>query len=246
MIPAIPAAAAVAAVLVVLDPVRHRRPVRRTAGRAEGSPYEDSDGDGRARTRVLRVLGPVVAGAAAASLLSGSGGVVAGVVVTVLAFVVLGRLEPANARSRREALERQAPLVVDLVAACLASGASLERSLDVASAATGGPAAEVLGRATTALRLGADPVVVWTDVARHEPLAAMARAVARSQQTGAPLATLLPRVADQARSAHRTRAEARIRTAAVRLTGPLGVAFLPAFVLLGVVPVVASWVGRLL
>jgi hypothetical protein len=69
--------------------------------------------------------------------------------------------------------------------------------------------------------------------------------VARSQQTGAPLSTLLPRVAEQARAAHRVRAEARIRTAAVRLTAPLGVAFLPAFVLLGVVPVVASWAGLL-
>ena len=246
MIPALPAAAAAVVVVLVLDPSRRRRAAGSSGSPDTPSTDARSDTDVGARTRMLRVLGPLVAGAAAAVLLGGSGGVVAGFVVAALAFVVLGRLEPAVARSRREALERQAPLVVDLVAACLASGASLERSLEVASAATGGPAAEVLGRATTALRLGADPVGVWADVARHEPLASMARAVARSQQTGAPLAALLPRVADQARSAHRTRAEARIRTAAVRLTGPLGVAFLPAFVLLGVVPVVASWIGRLL
>ena len=103
----------------------------------------------------------------------------------------------------------------------------------------------MLARATSGLRLGADPALVWSEVARDDALAPLARAVSRSQQTGAPLAALLPRVADQARAEHRGRAEARIRTAAVRLTAPLGVAFLPAFVLLGVVPVVASWVGTL-
>jgi hypothetical protein len=40
--------------------------------------------------------------------------------------------------------------------------------------------------------------------------------------------------------------EARVRSAGVRLTAPLGLAFLPAFVLLGVVPVVAAWVTALL
>jgi len=243
--PAVPAALAGVVVLLALAPARSGR-ASDLRGRGRPDRSAGVDGGPRAAPRVLRAAGPVLAGVAAASLLGGSGGVVAGVVVATATLVVVLRLEPAAARARREALERQAPLVVDLVAACLASGASLERSLAVASSAAGGPAAEVIGRATTALRLGADPATVWADVARHEPLAAMARAVARSQQTGAPLASLLPRVADQARSAHRTRAEARIRTAAVRLTAPLGVAFLPAFVLLGVVPVVASWVGRLL
>jgi Flp pilus assembly protein TadB len=188
----------------------------------------------------------VLAGVATVVTLGGAGGVVAGVLVTVVALGVLGRLEPLERRRHREAMERQAPLVVDLVAACLASGAPLERSLDVAAAAVGPPAADTVVRAIAALRLGAEPATVWAEVAREDALAPLARAVARSQQTGAPLSSLLPRVADQARARHRARAEARIRTAAVRLTAPLGAAFLPAFVLLGVVPVVASWVGTLL
>lgn len=209
------------------------------------------DPDGRSRAgrdheRRRPVVVPLVAGLAATLLVGGPAGAVVGVVLAAVLVVVLGRLEPAGRRRLREELERQAPLVVDLVAACLASGAPLDRALDAAADAVGGPAADVLARATAALRLGADPALVWAQVAAVEPLGGLARAVARSQQTGAPLAALLPRVADQARAAHRARAEARIRTAAVRLTAPLGAAFLPAFVLLGVVPVVASWVGVLL
>ena len=240
MSPALSAALAAVAVLWGMGTApRHRsRP-----GDRPQKPRRRREG---ASAPLMTIGVPMLAAVATAVLIGGAAGAAAGVVALVLTAAVLGRLEPADRRRRREALERQAPLVVDLVAACLASGASLERSLDVASAAVGAPAAELLRRATTSLRLGADPRVVWADVARHDPLAPMARAVARSQQTGAPLAALLPRVADQARAAHRARAEARIRTAAVRLTAPLGVAFLPAFVLLGVVPVVASWVGRLL
>jgi hypothetical protein len=115
-----------------------------------------------------------------------------------------------------------------------------------AARAVPGSAGEVLATATAALRLGADPVDVWRTVGELPELAGLARAASRSAATGAPLATLLPRVADDLRATHRSAVEARTRTAAVRLTAPLGIAFLPAFVLLGVVPVVASWVGTLL
>jgi Flp pilus assembly protein TadB len=172
--------------------------------------------------------------------------VVVGLLLGVGVWVAVPRLEGEGVRRERERLERQAPLVVDLVAACLASGSALDRALDAAARAVGEPASGVLLRATASLRLGAEPHEVWREVALHVPLAGLARAVARSTETGAPLADLLPRVADRARAAHRATVEARVRTVAVRLTAPLGLAFLPAFVLLGVVPVVASWVGVLL
>ena len=247
MSPALLALLACLAVLVLLGP--------RPAGDGSPRPHRRPGGDvepaaAAASSDRVRGLAPVavalLAGVATVVVVGGPGGALGGVVVTAVLLVGLARLEPGARRRHREALERQAPLVVDLVAACLASGAPLERSLEVASVAVGAPAADVLLRATVALRLGAEPSAVWAEVAREDALAPLARAVARSQQTGAPLSSLLPRVADQARALHRVHAETRIRTAAVRLTAPLGAAFLPAFVLLGVVPVVASWVGTLL
>lgn len=182
----------------------------------------------------------------AAVLLGGAVGVVAGTLLGALTWVGVPRLQSSADRARQLQLARQAPLVVDLLAACLASGASVESSVAAASRAVPGAAGEVLATATAALRLGADPVDVWRTVGELPELAGLARAAARSAATGAPLAALLPRVADDLRATHRSTVEARTRTAAVRLTAPLGVAFLPAFVLLGVVPVVASWIGTLL
>jgi Flp pilus assembly protein TadB len=188
----------------------------------------------------------LVAGTALALLVGGGTGVLLGVAGGATVLVVTSRLESRGQVARREALERQAPLVVDLVAACLASGAPLLTAVEASAAAVGQPAAGLLGDAAVAMRLGADPREVWAVVGEVECLDGLARSVRRSLDTGAPLADLLPRVAAAARARSRTRAQARVRTAAVRLTAPLGLAFLPSFVLLGVVPVVASWVGLVL
>ena len=181
-----------------------------------------------------------------AVLVGGATGVVLGLGLGVGVRLLVPRLQGEGERRRSEALARQAPLTVDLVAACLASGAPPDTAVEAAARAIGSPTADVLLPAVAALRLGADPEQVWSEVARVDGLAALARAFARSQHSGAALSDLLPRVADEVRASARARAEARIRTAAVRLTAPLGVALLPAFVLLGVVPVVASWIGVLL
>jgi Flp pilus assembly protein TadB len=195
---------------------------------------------GRRRRSVLVGL---VAGVAVTLLLGGVPGLVVGLVAAVTTVAVVSRLEPRREKERRERMGAQAPLVVDLVAACLASGAALEPSLAAAARAVGSPVADELGTVVASLRLGADPETAWA--AADPSLAGLARAVVRSSQTGAPLADLLPRVAAEARAVHRAQVEARVRTASVRLTAPLGAAFLPAFLLLGVVPVVASWLSSL-
>lgn len=226
--------AALAAWLLVASPspMRPRRPAQRPTRPARRIPGA--------------LLASLAAGGAVALLVGGAGGVTLGLLLGLGVRIALPRWEPTARRREREQLERQAPLVVDLVAACLASGSPLEPALVAAATAVGQPARAVLVSAVTGLQLGADPAMVWREVARHEPLGGLARAVARSAETGAPLSDLLPRVADRARASHRARVEARVRTVSVRLTAPLGLAFLPAFVLLGVVPVVAAWVGVLL
>jgi Flp pilus assembly protein TadB len=186
-----------------------------------------------------------VAGLGAGVVVGGALGVVVGVGCAVAVRVGVPLLETSSARRRREHIERQAPLLVDLVAACLASGATLDASVRAAAAAVGAPAADLVVPALEAMRLGAETDRAWSEVASCPPLAGFARAVVRAVDTGAPLAEVLPRLADRARARRRASAETRVRSAGVRLTAPLGVAFLPAFVLLGVVPVIAAWVGVL-
>ena len=196
--------------------------------------------------RGSRLVAALVVGSGTAALVGGMAGFIAGAGAAVATAAALARLETGAHRRTREAVERAAPLALDLVAACLASGATVEASVGAAASAVGGPAGSLLREAVSAARLGAPPSTAWRDVAAQPALAGLARAVVRAHDTGAPLGDVLPRLAAQARATRRATAEARVRTASVRLTAPLGLAFLPAFVLLGVVPVVASWVGALL
>ena len=74
----------------------------------------------------------------------------------------------------------------------------------------------------------------------------MARAFARSVESGAPLAGSLARLADDSRRRARWAAEGAARRAGVLAVLPLMLCFLPAFVLLSVVPVVVTLAARVL
>ncbi len=72
------------------------------------------------------------------------------------------------------------------------------------------------------------------------------RALVRAGEGGAPVAVAVARLAAEARAEDRARAEQAARRAGVLAVAPLGACFLPAFVLLGVVPVVVGLAGPLL
>lgn len=93
----------------------------------------------------------------------------------------------------------------------------------------GGP-----GAAEPGSRLGADP------------LAPAARALGRAAEGGAPVADAVARLAADARAQARAQGELAARRVGVLVVAPLGLCFLPAFVLLGVAPVVVGLVGPLL
>ena len=62
----------------------------------------------------------------------------------------------------------------------------------------------------------------------------------RSAATGAPAALLLCGLANDLRAELRATALSDARRLGVRAAGPLGLCFLPAFILIGVVPLVLS------
>ena len=85
-------------------------------------------------------------------------------------------------------------------------------------------------------RLGAEPRRAWADV--PEPLAGLGRVLVRTGESGASVAPALHSLAADARAAARAATEAAVRRAGVWVLAPLGLCFLPAFVCLGVVPLV--------
>jgi pilus assembly protein TadC len=101
-----------------------------------------------------------------------------------------------------------------------------------------GPAGEELRRVAGLLELGADPAQAWDVARRAPPLAAFARAAGRSAGTGAALARSARAEATRLRAALVDTAEARAQRTAVLITAPLGLCFLPAFLVLGIAPVV--------
>lgn len=75
---------------------------------------------------------------------------------------------------------------------------------------------------------------------------AFGRAVARAVDGGAPLAEALERIAQDQRARHRADAMAAAARVGVHAVGPLALCFLPAFVLIGVLPLVLAVTGDIL
>jgi pilus assembly protein TadC len=155
-------------------------------------------------------------------------------------------LEPPAARRRRERLAAALPLVVDLMSACLAAGLSPSAALDRVGSAVDPPMSEELAALSARLRLGVDPVTAWRDLAAHPQLAVLGRTVSRAVESGASVADALLRLSGDLRARARAEVEARARAVGVKAAVPLGVCLLPAFVLVGVVPLVAGSLGVLL
>lgn len=167
-------------------------------------------------------------------------GAVAGLAVAVVAWKVLGRAESPAARRRREELERDLPPAVQLLGACLTAGAATSAAFETVALALPGAVADELQIVRHRLALGVDPGSVWQQLAQHPQLRPLGRSLARAQQSGASVRTAVEALAVELAAQSRTRTDALARTVEVRAAAPLGVCFLPAFVLLGVVPMVVG------
>ncbi|WP_158370544.1 type II secretion system F family protein [Cellulosimicrobium cellulans] len=130
--------------------------------------------------------------------------------------------------------------VVDLLAVAVRAGASVPGSLAAVGSALGGAVGRDLDRAGTALLLG-EP---WTAAWVHAPaLGAVLDGLEAAWRTGAPAGPALRAAAAELRRTRDRAAREAAGRLGVRLVLPLGLCFLPAFVLVGLVPVLAS-LGR--
>ena len=186
------------------------------------------------------------AGCAVVLFVDGVPGVVAAVLVGYLTDRVLRRLESPAARRSRLAAAADLPFAVDLVAACLRAGLPLAQATQNVASSLGGPLGERLALVAHALRLGAPATEAWAPLQDVPGADRVAVAAIRSSQSGAALAGALTRLADELRADRITASEAAARRAGVLVVLPLGVCFLPAFVLAGLVPVVLSVLGEVL
>ena len=144
----------------------------------------------------------------------------------------------ARARSTDE--DTDPALACDLVAAGLACGAAIPRVLDALAAAC---ARESLAWTAQALRLG----VPWDEAWEETPEWAhpLRDALESSWTSGSAPEMMLARSASWERRARLADAKTRAEELSVRLVGPLGACFLPAFLALGIAPLLATLTGGL-
>lgn len=145
-----------------------------------------------------------------------------------------------------EAVERHLPLVAELLAACLTAGSGPAQAAEAVGRSAGGPLGARLVRAAAELRLGGEPAEVWGSFAALPGCEGLARCMERAGTAGVPPVQAVARLAAECRERRSRAAAARARRAAVQVTGPLGLCFLPAFLAVGVAPVVLGLARSLL
>jgi pilus assembly protein TadC len=128
------------------------------------------------------------------------------------------------------------PVACDLLAVCLTAGTPVGAALAAVGESVPGPLGERLTEVGALYRLGATPRRAWSGVA--PPLDALARTVVRAGESGSAVVPALQRLAADLRSSSRSDMEAAVQRAGVWVLAPLGLCFLPAFLCLGVVPLV--------
>lgn len=135
-------------------------------------------------------------------------------------------------------------LVLDLVQVAVASGAALPRALQAVGGAVGGADGDALVRVARSLVLGAGWATAWSGV--DPRFTVLPACLADAWGSGSAPGPALRAAAEQVARERRRAAREAAGRLGVRLVLPLGLCFLPAFVLLGLVPVLISLAGGLL
>ncbi|MGW9207443.1 type II secretion system F family protein [Embleya sp. NPDC055664] len=209
------------------------------AGAVRGRGPEFRRPSARGRDPALgRRVAAGLGGVAVFVVFGGWPGGVAGLVVAVVLERRLTGLESRSGRALRDRLRADLPPAADLFAACLVAGSTPADAAEAVAHAVGGPLAGRLRPIVASLRLGGDPGRCWLGLTDDPVLAPLGRVLARAATGGVPAAVLVAGMADEQRAEQRRTATAAARRVGVRATVPLGLCFLPAFLLVGVVPIV--------
>jgi pilus assembly protein TadC len=214
-----------------LLPGRARTPVH-AAGRVP-----EAAGRRRLSDARLVVIAATAVGIGVPLLLGWRIGALADVAVVPTTWAAVGRLTRRRREVPRDEVE-QMPFVLDLLAAVLNGGQPLETALGIVAPAAGPWLAGELAQVAALLGLGARPVDAWARIAAEGRLEPVAVTAVRSADSGLRLARGFSALATQLRADSVAAGLARAHRAGVWSLAPLGLCFLPAFVCIGIVPVV--------
>lgn len=174
------------------------------------------------------------AGLAAALLVGGLVGPLVGVAMAGFGWLYPELWVRSAVRRRTDLAERQAPVVLDLVAVTVAAGVAVDAALSAASGATGSPLREELERVVAGLGVGRRRVDLLRELADRTgspSLERLAAALRISDRLGVPLAGELRLQADRARAEQGRRVQERAARATPRILLVVVFALVPAALL---------------
>lgn len=179
----------------------------------------------------------IAAGALTAVVFDGWWAVIAGVGVAAAVYVLSRRRSDPE---KSQLLVQQLPDVLGFLAVVLESGAPLPMAVRVVAEVSPEPSRTLLHGLAASSGLGMDETEVWTSLTEHPVWGRVARDVARSARSGTTLVEVLRMHAEEARQIARDGAVKAARSVGVKSVLPLVVCFLPAFVLVGVIPIIVG------
>lgn len=195
---------------------------------------------GDSALRRHRLLLAVLAAGGGVSFVDGFMGWAVGAGLFAVVWLAADRVEPPGVCREREAVRRELPHVVRLLAISLDSGASVPSALERVSHALPGPGSEALRVSRARLALGVTPEQVWSELGSQPELESLGRALARAHSSGVPVADAVRRLGDDLARQRRLEVEDRARTIGIRAALPLGLCLLPSFLAIGIVPVIVA------
>lgn len=136
---------------------------------------------------------------------------------------------------------RDTAMMLELIGAMLDAGSGIGRALELVADSASAEYHQSLRPVVSALAIGADWETAWRSSETRTPeLLVLRQALGFAALTGAPSSAILYAQAARLRRERFRAAEKRAAALGVRLVVPLGLCSLPAFVCLGVVPVLLA------
>lgn len=132
---------------------------------------------------------------------------------------------------------------IDVFAACLQAGLSPGTAAGAVARISPSPC---WGRASALLNLGVDTALALEELRAEPGLEELAALVGLSRDSGAAVAEGCARMSRQLRETLAADAVARAERAGVLISLPLTVCFLPAFIVLGLVPIIVGLGAQML
>lgn len=192
------------------------------------------------KTKNLRFVSFGVAGALFGYV--AFGGVVAAAIGAVVSICVLTfcDAEKRQKTKRRQELREQLPSTLELLASCLSSGAPVSQAVREVAEISPPATADLLNSYCRNLDVGRSQIQAWKSLAKEPVWEPVATDISALVASGSAMSKLLLTHAKDAREACASELETAAKTLAVKSVLPLMCCFLPSFILVGVVPIIAG------